>query len=157
MWMGWRKRELLPYCTDRESPLFQRDPRSWKSKQVDIQTPPTKSERDKRRCGTLFLLLFFSLSTFSSLCEGHPSTAASLFSHNTHGELLHINHFCLSCPPTLLHQTASMDSTNNGVSPVTENDCGDFLVGKTLFVGDLPSSIRDTDIKTLLQHCMPVE
>ncbi|KAI8340313.1 hypothetical protein BC941DRAFT_420056 [Chlamydoabsidia padenii] len=40
---------------------------------------------------------------------------------------------------------------------VTRNDFDKYLVDETLFVGDLPSSIRETDIKTLLQHCMPVE
>ncbi|KAI8332222.1 hypothetical protein BC941DRAFT_132694 [Chlamydoabsidia padenii] len=39
----------------------------------------------------------------------------------------------------------------------TRNDFDDFLVSKTLYMGDLPVSVRETDIKTLLQHCMPVE
>ncbi|KAI8066374.1 hypothetical protein BC940DRAFT_302684 [Gongronella butleri] len=33
----------------------------------------------------------------------------------------------------------------------------DYLVSDTLFMNDLPATVRETDIKTLLQHCMPVE
>ncbi|ORX62017.1 hypothetical protein DM01DRAFT_1331479 [Hesseltinella vesiculosa] len=33
----------------------------------------------------------------------------------------------------------------------------DFLVSDTIFMSDLPASIRETDIRTLLQHCLPVE
>ncbi|KAI7862904.1 hypothetical protein BDF14DRAFT_1849502 [Spinellus fusiger] len=34
-------------------------------------------------------------------------------------------------------------------------DPKDCLVSETLFVDDVPNSIRDADIRTLLQHCMP--
>lgn len=34
------------------------------------------------------------------------------------------------------------------------NDC---LVSDTLFLGKLPKNVRESDIRTLLQHCMPTE
>ncbi|KAI8973768.1 hypothetical protein BDF20DRAFT_671628 [Mycotypha africana] len=34
------------------------------------------------------------------------------------------------------------------------NDC---LVSETLFLSKLPANIKEADIRTLLQHCMPVE
>jgi RNA recognition motif-containing protein len=33
----------------------------------------------------------------------------------------------------------------------------DFLVSDTLFLGTLPKNVRESDIRTLLQHCMPIE
>ncbi|CAO3611608.1 unnamed protein product [Cunninghamella blakesleeana] len=47
------------------------------------------------------------------------------------------------------------DSISNG-TPI-RNNIDNFLVSDTLFVGSLPNSIRETDIRTLLQHCMPLE
>lgn len=40
---------------------------------------------------------------------------------------------------------------------VTRKDPDDYLVQDILFMSDLPTSVRETDIKTLLQHCMPIE
>lgn len=34
------------------------------------------------------------------------------------------------------------------------NDC---LVSDTLFLSTLPRDVRESDIRTLLQHCMPIE
>ncbi|KAI7889348.1 uncharacterized protein EV154DRAFT_483218 [Mucor mucedo] len=33
----------------------------------------------------------------------------------------------------------------------------DFLVSDTLFLATLPKKVRESDIRTLLQHCMPIE
>lgn len=33
----------------------------------------------------------------------------------------------------------------------------DCLVSDTLFLGKLPKNVRESDIRTLLQHCMPIE
>lgn len=33
----------------------------------------------------------------------------------------------------------------------------DFLVSDTLFLATLPKNVRESDIRTLLQHCMPIE
>ncbi|ORZ26053.1 hypothetical protein BCR42DRAFT_401489 [Absidia repens] len=59
--------------------------------------------------------------------------------------------------PPLTHNPKSQTDLMVPSNDVAKNDYDDFLVSDVLFVGELPSSIRETDIKTLLQHCMPVE
>ncbi|KAG0166543.1 hypothetical protein DFQ28_007184 [Apophysomyces sp. BC1034] len=41
--------------------------------------------------------------------------------------------------------------------PISMNDPKDYLVSDTLYIEGLPHIVRDTDIRTLLQHCMPIE
>ncbi len=49
----------------------------------------------------------------------------------------------------------SHSNSNNSVYEVFEpKDC---LVSDTLFLSKLPTNIRESDIRTLLQHCMPIE
>lgn len=36
-------------------------------------------------------------------------------------------------------------------------DPNEYLVSDTLFLGTLPKNVRESDIRTLLQHCMPRE
>lgn len=33
----------------------------------------------------------------------------------------------------------------------------DYLVSDTLFMNKLPKNVRESDIRALLQHCMPIE
>ncbi|CAO3642273.1 unnamed protein product [Cunninghamella echinulata] len=58
-------------------------------------------------------------------------------------------------PNKNVSQKDSMNAGGGG-TPI-RNNIDHFLVSDTLFVNNLPNSIRETDIRTLLQHCMPVE
>lgn len=33
----------------------------------------------------------------------------------------------------------------------------EYLVSDTLFLSEIPANIRETDLRTLLQHCLPTE
>jgi RNA recognition motif-containing protein len=57
---------------------------------------------------------------------------------------------------------SSKRKPNGENSPITQQQQGAFepkdcLVSDTLFLSTLPKNVRETDIRTLLQHCMPIE
>lgn len=58
--------------------------------------------------------------------------------------------------PSLVQSNHS-NSTNNSIQPYEVFDPNDCLVSDTLFLSTLPKNVRETDIRTLLQHCMPME
>jgi RNA recognition motif-containing protein len=52
------------------------------------------------------------------------------------------------------HSNHSSTSHSNHSTIFDPKDC---LVSDTLFLSKLPQNVRETDIRTLLQHCMPME
>lgn len=57
--------------------------------------------------------------------------------------------------PTLSHSNSTDNSSvATQVHLFEPKDC---LVSDTLFLSTLPKNVRETDIRTLLQHCMPIE
>lgn len=46
---------------------------------------------------------------------------------------------------------------NKKSSPTTSNEIKDCLVSDTLFLSQIPTNIREADLRTLLQHCLPIE
>lgn len=60
--------------------------------------------------------------------------------------------------PSLAQSNHSNNSNNSGVTqPYEILDPNDCLVSDTLFLSTLPKNVRESDIRTLLQHCMPME
>lgn len=46
---------------------------------------------------------------------------------------------------------------NNNPITYEQFEPNDSLVFDTLFLSTLPKNVRESDIRTLLQHCMPIE
>ncbi|GAN00603.1 polyadenylate-binding protein 1 [Mucor ambiguus] len=63
--------------------------------------------------------------------------------------------------PSLIRNHGNNGSNTSNSSHGSPNelslDPSDCLVSDTLFLSKLPANIRESDIRTLLQHCMPIE
>lgn len=63
--------------------------------------------------------------------------------------------------PSLIRNHGNSGSNTSNSSHGSPNelslDPNDCLVSDTLYLSKLPANIRESDIRTLLQHCMPIE
>ncbi|EPB82195.1 hypothetical protein HMPREF1544_11078 [Mucor circinelloides 1006PhL] len=63
--------------------------------------------------------------------------------------------------PSLIRNHGNSGSNTSNSSYGSPNelslDPNDCLVSDTLYLSKLPANIRESDIRTLLQHCMPIE
>ncbi|KAI8066288.1 uncharacterized protein B0P05DRAFT_553712 [Gilbertella persicaria] len=59
--------------------------------------------------------------------------------------------------PSLARSHSNNSSSTTHYSNYDSPDPKEFLVSDTLFLSKLPDKVRESDIRTLLQHCMPIE
>ncbi|KAI8363884.1 hypothetical protein BD560DRAFT_403764 [Blakeslea trispora] len=59
--------------------------------------------------------------------------------------------------PSLARTPSNNSSSTTHHSAYDSPELKDCLVSDTLFLSKLPANVRENDIRTLLQHCMPIE
>lgn len=54
-------------------------------------------------------------------------------------------------------KSATGGDNTKDVRSTNGNGCKEYLVSETIYFDGLPHGVRDSDIRALLQHCMPNE